>query len=214
MYTYSGRYVTETDGAPTVMDVAIALGRIPRLCAHGSCWWSYLHHSFALMELAFLENESYHLDEVDVAIQALIREAHRSVTLLWEPARDFAEEVQQRIHEAWDVPYPHPESEMRELLDRTASRAFVAEVSEFGPRSMKELEIFEDVRYQDKEVINWIWNRRHDPNSTAGHLPEPAEAYAYLFDHRDEAGLARARHLFGYRMKWQTPREVGIPESA
>lgn len=201
MITYSGKYVDESEGVPSSHDVAMALGRIPRLCGHSRVWWSYLHYAFALMEIALRENKDhYDLEEDDVAAQALIRPAHSSISALWKPAQDSVDEIQARIHEEWDVPYPHLDSEMRELIDRSAAITFQCEVHLWAPEAMKHLPIFEDAPDRENQrVLNKIWDRRTDPDSTAGHMCESVEAYYKFFEERD---VGKARHRFGYRTPW------------
>jgi hypothetical protein len=196
MYTYSGDQVDEEGGSPSVSDVAIGLGRIPRLCGAGRVWWTYLHYAFALMEVALRENQRYYrYDEAEVAAQALVREAHSAVTLLWPQGREFKDELQQRIHQAWDVPYPHLDSAMRELIDRAATRAFVAEVDCFAPGSMRKLPIFGEAPFEDQQIIRGVWWVQSEPSCTIGDRCEAVAAYTEFFKNRD---LTRLRHQIGY----------------
>lgn len=198
MYTFSGALIDEKEGAPTIKDVAIAMGRTPRLCGAGRVWWSYLHYSYALVEMALLENAYYNHDAKEVVIQALIREAHSAITLLWEPGRDFKDSIQERIYEAWGVKQPHPDSEMKELIDRAATRTFLAEVECFAPKAMKDLPIFGDASFKDCKIVRGIWERRHAPEHSAETDAEMVKAYIMFFKEKD---IARLRHMIGYDRK-------------
>jgi len=195
MFTYSGQSVDIDEGTPTSQDVAITLGRIPRLCGAARVWWSYLHHAAALMEIALWENEHYKLDDTDVAAQALIRDAHAAVTVLWEPARMSRDTVQRRIHEEWGVSYPHLDSQMRELIDRASARTLRAEVFSFAPEGMTRLPIFDEPDQADNRVLARIWDVRHSPESTALISAEAVLAYESFFD---KPSISDFRRRFGY----------------
>jgi hypothetical protein len=199
MFTYSGQSIGSHEGVPTVEDVAVALGRIPRLCAAGSSWWTYLHHSAALLEIALWENLHYKLSEPEVAVQALIRDAHRAVTLLWEDGRPWENEIRDRIYAAWDVPYPSEDSEMAELINRAAARAFRAEVRAFAPHEMKELPLFdadgELTSYSDQRIIDAIWGARSNPEYTTSPNAEAVQCYIQFFD---DLNIKEFRRKFGY----------------
>jgi hypothetical protein len=161
-------------------------------------WWSYLHYSFALAELALIENKHYDYDRVDIVTQALIREAHSVVTLLWTPGKEMKDEVQVRIHIEWGVPYPHVDSQMRELLDRASARAFLAEVESFAPDAMKELPIFGEVPEDDCKILKGIWYRNPNAEDSIGHNSEMVKAYREFFNDKD---IERMRHRVGYDKK-------------
>lgn len=203
MYTYSGDQVDAEGGVPTQTDTAVMLGRLPRLCGASRVWWTYLHFSYALMEIALRENRKfYRYEETEVAAQALIREAHSVVTVLWEPGREFKDDLQQRIHHTWGVPYPHPDSAMRELMDRAATRTFLAEVECFAPEPMRKLPIFGDVPAADYQIVRGIWNLQSEPWHTIGDRCEAVQAYHQFFENRD---ISRLRHQIGHlRMNWFT----------
>lgn len=200
MYTLSGVQVDDQEGVPTVNDVAIVLGRLPRLCGSSRVWWTYLHYSYALAEIALLENRHYHFEDEDVVTQALIREAHSVCTLLWEPGREFKDELQARIHVEWGIPYPHIDSQMRELIDRAATRTFLAEVECFAPENMKRMPIFGDAGTDDCTIVRGIWHRNYKPEDSADDNAEMVLAYLRYFEKRD---IGTLRHMVGYnRSPW------------
>jgi len=195
MYTYSGTLVDEVSGAPSIRDVAVVMGRLPRLCGSSRVWWTYLHHAFAMAEIALLENKHYDYDRADIVTQALVREAHAVVSLLWSPGKELKDEVQARIHAEWGVPYPHVDSTMRELLDRASARTFLAEVESFAPEEMKELPIFGEAPDVDCKILRGIWHRNPNPDDTAGCRSEMVKAYRLFFEDRD---IVTMRHRVGY----------------
>lgn len=69
---FDGRYT----GAPTLTDIALCLGRIPRFGGATRRWWSVLHHSLVCHRIAALLSEAtpYFL------LYALLHDAHEAVT--------------------------------------------------------------------------------------------------------------------------------------
>lgn len=50
LYTYTG-YVSFPDGAPTLMDIAVSLGREGRYAGAGMRWWPVILHTFVVCDL-------------------------------------------------------------------------------------------------------------------------------------------------------------------
>ena len=198
MFTYSGQSVDVCEGSPTITDIAVALGRIPRLCAAASVWWSYLHQAAAMMEIALWESEGYTENLVAVATQALVRQAHVAVSLLWLPAKGYEEEIQQRIHEHLHLDYPTIEGSMRELLDRASARTLRAEVKEFAPQSMRDLPIFDEDdqdSLKDRRIVQRIWSTSSTSEHTACFKADGVQAYLNFFAKPD---IVAFRRKFGY----------------
>lgn len=215
MFTYTGRLIDSTDGVPSVEDVAVALGRIPRLCGAGQYWWSYLHYAYATMEIALMENQSVGFSEDDLAAQCLIRNAHCAVTLLWAPMREQGDVLQRRIHEKWseelgqNIPYPHEGSDMKALVDRADSLAFLSEVHTFAPTPMKQLPIFSNPGTWGVAMVNELWAHHDDPNHSGRVGSKLVQAYQGFFEPGDaQYSVSRLRSECHYKVRPYPAKEA------
>lgn len=84
IYTYSGNRVDlDGEGAPTIKDVAVHLGRIPRFAGATKGWWTVLHHSICaerIVRAYLMEHDLPSHDTARCRLEALYHDAHESLT--------------------------------------------------------------------------------------------------------------------------------------
>jgi hypothetical protein len=79
--TLSGRIVRrEGNLAPTLRDIGVALGRIPRFAGHARYHWTVLHHSLAMGTMAEALDLRSGRPEMARVLGALLHDAHEAVT--------------------------------------------------------------------------------------------------------------------------------------
>lgn len=77
MITYSGRRVfPNTDEGPSIEDIAISLGRMPRFGGGTRRWWPVVLHSLVVMEIVDLNWP----EDRPLKLHALLHDAHECVT--------------------------------------------------------------------------------------------------------------------------------------
>lgn len=213
MFTNSGCEVTLVKGAPTPQDVGVAFGRMIRLEGATNCWWTYLHFVFGFMESVLYTSKGWPtpFDQVALATQALIWDASQAITYFMPTrtrlTKSGENKIQERIHEAWKVPQPDPET--LQVLRLARARVSMAEIREFGVSQLKKEANCSNTQakidWTYTKILQSVWNCRYSPDSTARHMAEAAQAYWSFFREYD---IEKARHRFGYRTPWISDRYV------
>ena len=103
MTTLTGRILYPTNfEVPSMVDVAVQLGRLPRYAGATAVWpWSVLHHTWVCMQLARLERYGFSEREIlMVALHDAEEVATGDVPTTWKPAE--LREMQRRLrHRIW-----------------------------------------------------------------------------------------------------------------
>jgi len=121
------RVSPHNNNAPTLEDIAIQTGRMPRFAGATRPWWSVLHHHFVCGRLA---------DEVGIAsgigasllkLYAMLHDAHEAITgdvpkgVKPEALSEYQKELDTRIYEYFDIPKPTlPICQAVKMIDNTA----------------------------------------------------------------------------------------------
>lgn len=137
MLTQSGILVTPDNlNCPTVEDVAVSLGRMPRYAGHTSGWWTVLHHSLVCLRIAEKLAKS-----ADVQLWCLWHDAHESITgdipTTWKTPEIRV--MQNRIDERF-MDYLRLSPSLADLSDVEAvdRLAFLAESWVVGPPGIRQ----------------------------------------------------------------------------
>lgn len=135
--TLSGRSVTaENDVAPSIVDIAVGLSRMPRFAGQTRRWWSVLDHTLFGDEL--VKQESHH-DLRRARLAWLLHDAHECVTAdVPTPFKDAYLRMQQAFldEDIYDAYFPGRYLEARaftefvKVIDR---RCLTAEALVVGP---------------------------------------------------------------------------------
>lgn len=83
MITYSGAIVTiENEESPTIVDMAVHLGQIPRFGGACRTWWTVLHHVLACEEFVWEYFATASIDfKEQLAMHVLLHDAHEAITM-------------------------------------------------------------------------------------------------------------------------------------
>lgn len=134
IYTYTGARVDEIGGSgvPTVTDIAVHCGRIPRFIGATAVWWPVLLHLFVVQRLV-----SEAGGNAAAQLEALFHDAHESVTGdIPSPFKPKAlsklqHEMDQRMRTHYGI--PKPSSEVAALVKEADTVALLAEAVLVGP---------------------------------------------------------------------------------
>lgn len=137
--TYTGRIVGPTEGAPSVEDIAVHLGRVPRWGGAGRQWWPVLLHSLLVERI--VDGGCY--TGPLMSLHALLHDAHEAVIgdiptpFKTDSMRDMQSTLDTRIYRSLGLPLPTPQE--REIIKLADHEAFLAEAKIVGPRETIEL---------------------------------------------------------------------------
>lgn len=130
IFTYTGQRVEEEGGAgaPTLTDISVQLGRIPRFVGATAVWWPVLLHSFVVRDLVTMWGAG-----PDAQLEALFHDAHEALTgdvpsPFKPPALSALQrDLDRRMRPALRV--PDPSDEVVQLVKRADTTALLAEAS-------------------------------------------------------------------------------------
>lgn len=157
IYTYSGRKVElEGDGAPSLLDMAVQLGRIPRFAGATEDFWTVLQHSLCAEQLGRYWCEKYEgiVEAMDPAhhpsgrevnmtayirLACLLHDAHES--LIGDIPSPFKsadmhhvqEDFDARVYKSLGVPKPDNHEEVASVVRLVDQALLGAEGKNFGP---------------------------------------------------------------------------------
>lgn len=119
--TYSGLCVSRTQGAPSIVDVAVSLSRLPRFAGHGRRWWSVLDHSLLVHDMAAQQTVwcETDLEGILLRLHALLHDAHECLT--------------------GDVPTPFKVAQLKSIQHQGDARLFAALVPEHADMPLDDL---------------------------------------------------------------------------
>ena len=133
MRTYSGNLVTIESGAPSIVDIAVQTGRMPRFAGSTGPWWSVLHHHLVCYSLALSQDK----DDTMLRLHCGLHDAHEAITgdcpTTWKPKalKKLQKTLDRRIYKAFGLPTPNRrEKDMVRVIDRIA---LMAEAAILGP---------------------------------------------------------------------------------
>lgn len=139
--------------SPSLQDIAIGLGRMPRFAGQTRGWWSVLHHSFVMERLAqdctqravpvqaFSEQSLAEASRM-FRLAHLMHDAHEAITgdvpTTWKPGalKDFQIELDERIQERFGLWF----SPFRAHIKAHDATALRAEGFLVGPPGFADLE--------------------------------------------------------------------------
>jgi hypothetical protein len=131
MLTYTSREVTESGGCPSLLDISVQLGRIPRFCGATKTFWPVLLHSFVVADLLPKNLEIHGLlhDSSEIAVGD-IPGPHKP-----ECIREFERALRKRIYLSLKLQFPS-ESDLHEVKHADI-RSLAAEARVLGPDKFK-----------------------------------------------------------------------------
>lgn len=142
IFMYSGTKVQlDGEGCPTLHDIAVHCGRIPRFAGATKGWWSVLHHLLAAEMVADIHcgTDGMYSPGVwnSIRLTALLHDAHEAPTgdipSPFKPPfiREFQQELDQRLYKSLGLNIPDPG--VQELVHRI-DRALLGKEGELlGP---------------------------------------------------------------------------------
>lgn len=158
MLTHSGQFVTIEHGAPTLEDIAVQLGRIPRFMGALKVFWPVLAHSVLVARLCPSEAKLYGL--LHDAAEVVVGDVPRTIKTTEQKIKE--RQVLGRIYERLGIPWPP--LEIMNTVKEADDRALKAEAwmlgsdsllyhREFHPRDMDAEEMLRVllIRYPDYE---------------------------------------------------------------
>lgn len=126
MLTYTGQFVTIEQGAPTLRDIAIQLGRIPRFMGALKVFWPVLAHSILVARLCPPETKLYGL--LHDAAEVVVGDVPRTIKTAGQKSKE--KQVLYRIFDRLDVPWPS--IEIMTAVREADNRALKAEAWVLG----------------------------------------------------------------------------------
>lgn len=176
MMTFSGIICVPGRGIPSLSDIALGLGRMPRFGGQTTRFWPVLLHSLVCSEIAReLELSSR------IQLFALLHDAHEAVTAdvptPWKPAelKLWQDDLDIRLYESFGIELPTDiENSFVGFIDEWALRAEA--VAFAGPGIMKH---FNPAAPEDLEIVERIGDLFPTPLDTDGaDSPAALEFYA------------------------------------
>lgn len=126
---FDGKY---SDAPPNILDIGVALGRMPRWAGATRVWWSVLHHSLLVSEIIARRKGSERLQ-----LLGLLHDAHEAITgdvpAFWKPIALKTNQMRldRLIRDGFDIDDPtEAEDELVKEADEIALRL---EAEALGP---------------------------------------------------------------------------------
>ena len=167
---FGGQFVA----TPTLVDIALGLGRTPRFGGQSRRWWSGLHHALVCRAIA----DRMGLSE-RVQLLALLHDAHEAVTgdvpAFFKPKvlSAFQEEIDERLYKGMGLwPITEPEHLAIKVVD---DRALKAEAYVVGPPNI--MSHLGEPEPQDIEVVDDAVKQLPSPLDTDGVNSKAAEMF-------------------------------------
>lgn len=182
MITFSGVRIEPSsrfpqyNGTPTLVDIALGLGRMPRFAGQTRRWWTGIHHALVCCKLAHND-----LKPSRDMFLCLMHDAHEIVTcdlpFAWKPQEmsEWQEELDERIFKFFGVWPISPEQAA--YVKKIDTRALRAEAMVIGPPTI--MCHLGDAMPADIRVVEQIAAQYPEPNDTNGiDSPAAREFYA------------------------------------
>lgn len=161
MLTFTGQFVTIEQGAPTLRDIAIQLGRIPRFMGALKVFWPVLAHSLLVARLCPPEAKLYGL--LHDAAEVVVGDVPRTIKTAAQKIKE--QQVLCRIFERLGVPWPS--NEVIAMVKDADDRALRAEAwalggpdlvqhREFHPRELEAEWQVHDILYEYSECKEYL----------------------------------------------------------
>ena len=184
MFTNSGlRVFPETGIAPSLTDIGLSLGRVPRFGGHTTAWWPVLLHSIVVHEMMHQIHPTREFE-----LLALLHDAHESVTgdvpTPWktDDIRQHQRDLDLRIRSAFGLPltpdWPHDER-----LAECDLRALYAEAVCLGPPGLQEFFGIDEPHHADCFLVRAVHRRWGRPQDTDGHDSPGVLEYCQRINH-------------------------------
>lgn len=156
IYTYSGRKVElDGEGAPSLLDIAVQLGRIPRFAGATEDFWTVLQHSLCAEQLGRYWCDQYEgivssMEPVEVSgrpanmrayirLACLIHDAHEALIgdipspFKSADMHNVQETFDERLYESLGIPHPRNHKEVTSVVTLVDQALLGAEGKMFGP---------------------------------------------------------------------------------
>jgi hypothetical protein len=144
MVTANGiRILVDNGNSPSLEDIALHTGRMPRFAGATRPWWSVLHHHFVCGRMAD------HLGSVDdikhavLKLYAMLHDAHEAITgdvprgIKPDILSEYQKQLDKRIYKYFGIPEPTPAIVRAvKMIDETA---LFAEAKSLGPPEIAEI---------------------------------------------------------------------------
>jgi hypothetical protein len=177
---FGGKY----DGVPTLVDIAVGLGRMPRFAGQTRRWWSGILHSFVTHEICRLEGGTSR-DQ----LLCLLHDAHEAVTgdipafFKTKDMSVFQAEIDERLYTAYGLwPISEVEHDIVKACDDAALRA---EAAVLGPANI--MSHLSDPAQAHVQIVQEICMRFPNASDTDGIDCKASQWFYNLF----------ARHIGG-----------------
>lgn len=176
MMTFSGAMCVPGSGVPSLSDIALGLGRMPRFGGQTTRAWSVLLHSLVCSEIALETNMSER-----VQLYALMHDAHEAVTAdvptPWKPDTlgMWQSNLDVRLYDSLGIGQPTPtEKSFVTYIDAWALRA---EATAYGPPTI--MQHLPEASPDDVAIVERIGDLFPLPQDTDGaRSPGALEFYA------------------------------------
>lgn len=180
MITLTGNRVFQDElGAPSLEDIAVGLGRIPRFVGQTYRWWPVLLHSFVCREIA-------RRDWADrVQLLMLLHDAHECVTgdcpRTWK-TKEMKEQQRKldiRIFASLGVHLPTSDEEA--IVSAIDNRALIAEATVLAPQCVSQI-VNEGchLHHPDLDIVHRVKDWHKQPDETDGR--EAPAVYFYILE--------------------------------
>jgi hypothetical protein len=156
--TYTGQFVTIEQGAPTLRDIAIQLGRIPRFMGALKVFWPVLAHSIIVAKLCPPEARLYGL--LHDAAEIIVGDTPRTIKNAGHKLREW--QVLERIYE--DLGIQWPSDNITAMVNKADDRALIGEAWVLGSENLKHCREFSPRDLEAERCVHDLLNRYLDYN--------------------------------------------------
>lgn len=174
--TSKGHWAGPDNGAPTIEETAISLGKLCRYAGHCKGFYSVLIHSFVVDDLT---------KDSKAKIYSLTHDAGESVIndiptpFKVSAMRELEARIYARILRDWDIPYP--EKYIQAEVHKADCEALLGEIWTNGPPRLRELKQFKK-RSQRAEKLVRFYQKRYPPSDTINSRGKAVREFILRFE--------------------------------
>lgn len=170
------RVSTHNKNSPSLEDIAVQTGRMPRFAGATRPWWSVLHHHFVCGELAEEIGLASGIETSTLKLYAMLHDAHEAITgdvpkgVKPEALSKYQEELDERIYQYFDIPEPTPK--IRRTVKIIDNTALIAEAKSLCPPEIvaifqtEGLDLYSEHILKCEKIIKSILRWLPTPDST------------------------------------------------